>query len=173
MKKILFLLSAVLMGELFAAQWKMAEVKIVMPENPNKFQQLAKEELEFHLQFVAGKLAPGNEFTMVIGSAPAGAPKPKSDESIYIIDGKTIYFYGDDGNARRPKNGSQLAVYTFFKKYFNMRYLRAGNDWVFGDKKAVIDLPEKEACAWVLVSATPSYLNNNREYLHNIVCSLS
>lgn len=37
----------------------------------------------------------------------------------------------------------------------------------------LIDLPEKEACAWVLVSATPSYLNNNREYLHNIVCSLS
>ena len=160
MKKILFLLSAVLMGELFAAQWKMAEVKIVMPENPNKFQQLAKEELEFHLQFVAGKLAPGNEFTMVIGSAPAGAPKPKSDESIYIIDGKTIYFYGDDGNARRPKNGSQLAVYTFFKKYFNMRYLRAGNDWVFGDKKAVIELPEKETIHFI----TPLELINYRVY---------
>ena len=37
----------------------------------------------------------------------------------------------------------------------------------------LIDLPDKETFAWVLVSAMPSYLNNNRAYLHNIVCSIT
>jgi len=34
-------------------------------------------------------------------------------------------------------------------------------------------LPDDETFAWVLVSAMPSYLDENKEYLHNIVCSLS
>lgn len=37
----------------------------------------------------------------------------------------------------------------------------------------LVDLPNDEALAWVLITATPSYLDNNREYLHNIVCSLT
>lgn len=37
----------------------------------------------------------------------------------------------------------------------------------------LVDIPEEETFAWVLVTAIPSYLNNNREYLHNIVCSLT
>lgn len=37
----------------------------------------------------------------------------------------------------------------------------------------LVDLPEKETLAWVLVTAVPSYYKNNTEYLHNIVCSLT
>ena len=37
----------------------------------------------------------------------------------------------------------------------------------------LIELPDDETFAWVLVSAMPSYLDENKEYLHNIVCSLS
>lgn len=37
----------------------------------------------------------------------------------------------------------------------------------------LVDLPDDETFAWVLVSAMPSYLNDNREYLHDIVCSLT
>lgn len=37
----------------------------------------------------------------------------------------------------------------------------------------LVDLPDGETFAWVLVSAMPSYLNDNREYLHDIVCSLT
>ena len=37
----------------------------------------------------------------------------------------------------------------------------------------LMDFPEKETFAWVLISATPSYYTNNTEYLHNIVCSLA
>ena len=37
----------------------------------------------------------------------------------------------------------------------------------------VIDLPEKETLAWVLVTAIPSYFHNNREHLNNIACSLT
>ena len=157
-KTLLVLLLAAM--QLSAAQWKMGEVSIVMPGNPNKNQLRARQELEFHLKFVAGKLIPGKKFTMVIGSAPHWAPKAKPDESIYIIDGNTIYFYGDDGTEKRPKRGSQLAVYTFFKKFFHMRYLRAGDDWVLGDKKAVIDLSEKEIVHFI----TPLELINLRNY---------
>ncbi len=37
----------------------------------------------------------------------------------------------------------------------------------------LIELPDDETFAWVLVTAMPSYLEENKEYLHNIVCSLS
>ena len=37
----------------------------------------------------------------------------------------------------------------------------------------LIDIPEKEVFAWVLVSSTPSYLLENRAYLDGIVFSLS
>lgn len=36
----------------------------------------------------------------------------------------------------------------------------------------LIDFPEEETCAWVLVTATPSYFEKNREQLNTIVCSL-
>lgn len=37
----------------------------------------------------------------------------------------------------------------------------------------LIDFPGQEICAWVLVTAVPSYYQSNTDYLHNIVCSLS
>lgn len=37
----------------------------------------------------------------------------------------------------------------------------------------LVDIPDSETCAWVLVTAMPSYLKDNREYLHSIVCSLT
>ena len=37
----------------------------------------------------------------------------------------------------------------------------------------LVDIPLEETFAWVLVTAAPSYLDNNQEYLHNIVCSLT
>ena len=36
----------------------------------------------------------------------------------------------------------------------------------------MIDFPQDEICAWVLVTATPSYFEDNRDTLHSIVCSL-
>ena len=37
----------------------------------------------------------------------------------------------------------------------------------------MIDFPEEETFAWVLITATPSYFEDSRESLHNIVCSLA
>ena len=37
----------------------------------------------------------------------------------------------------------------------------------------LIDFPEDEVFAWVLITTTPSYFNKNREYLNDIVCSLT
>ena len=37
----------------------------------------------------------------------------------------------------------------------------------------LVDIPLEKTFAWVLVTATPTYLDNNQEYLHNIVCSLT
>ena len=37
----------------------------------------------------------------------------------------------------------------------------------------LVDLTDAETFAWVLVTAMPSYLDDNQEYLHNIVCSLT
>ena len=35
------------------------------------------------------------------------------------------------------------------------------------------DLPEEETLAWVLVTAIPSYYENNKEHLNNMACSLA
>lgn len=37
----------------------------------------------------------------------------------------------------------------------------------------LIDFADAETFAWILVTAAPSYLTANRDYLHNIVCSLT
>lgn len=37
----------------------------------------------------------------------------------------------------------------------------------------LVDFPQEETLAWVLITATPSYLDVNREFLHGIVCSLT
>ena len=37
----------------------------------------------------------------------------------------------------------------------------------------MMDFPEDETFAWVLITATPSYLDANRDSLHSIVCSLA
>ena len=37
----------------------------------------------------------------------------------------------------------------------------------------IVDIPDAETFAWVLVTAAPSYLDSNQEYLHDIVCSLT
>ncbi len=37
----------------------------------------------------------------------------------------------------------------------------------------LLDIPESEVCAWLLISTTPSYFEENREHLNNIACSLS
>lgn len=37
----------------------------------------------------------------------------------------------------------------------------------------LVDFPEEETFAWVLVTAAPSYFERNREYLNDIVCSLT
>ena len=36
----------------------------------------------------------------------------------------------------------------------------------------LIDIPENETLSWVLVSAMPSYIKENKEFIDNIVCSL-
>ena len=37
----------------------------------------------------------------------------------------------------------------------------------------LIDLPEDEVFAWVMITAMPSYLSDNQEYLNNIASSLT
>ena len=37
----------------------------------------------------------------------------------------------------------------------------------------LIDIPEEEVLAWVLVATLPTYYPNHKEHLDNIVCSLS
>jgi len=37
----------------------------------------------------------------------------------------------------------------------------------------LVDFPHDKTFAWVLVSATPEYFNDNKERLHNIVCSIT
>ena len=144
MKK--FFLSLLLLSAFpaFAVEWDMGKVSIVMPKKEHPDHQLIKDELEFHLKYVSGSREPGNEFKMFIGTIPKGAPKAKKGDTFCVIEKNNIYFYGDEGNKKRPHHGALLAVYTFFRKYYNLRYLRPGNDWITGNKGAKITLPDRE-----------------------------
>ena len=144
MKKFLLLTLFVSVISAYAAEWDMSKVTIVMPKKEHANHALAKSELEFHLKHVAGTLASGNEFKMYIGKTPKGAPKAKKGDAYCVIDKNNIYFYGDEGSTKRPYYGSLMAIYTFFRQYYGLRYLRPGNEWITGKTGGKITLPDSE-----------------------------
>ena len=144
MKKLFLLFTLAAVYTVSAAEWDMSKVSIVLPAKEHPNFKLTKQELEFHLKYVAGTLAPGKDFKMHIGTRPKAAPKAQKGDAFCYIDKNDIYFYGDEGSKKRPYHGSLMAMYTFFRKYYNLRYLRPGNEWITGKKGAKITLPEKE-----------------------------
>lgn len=140
-------LFALLLSALAAAgaTWDLTQVTVNMPEKPTLPQQIAQKELELHLKLLAGVRTPGSEFNFYVGKRPANAPAAKAYESCYVIDGKNVYFYGDDrGRGRNQRYGTLFAVYTFLEKHFGILWVRAGNEWIVCKEQRTAVLPERE-----------------------------
>ena len=144
MKKSIVFLAVLASFAAHAVEWDMSKVSVVMPKKVHPNHELVREELEFHLKHVAGTLAPGRDFQMFVGVTPKGAPKAKKGDAYCVIEKNRIYFYGDEGSKKKPYHGSLMAVYTFFRKYYNLRYLRPGNEWITGKKGGKLALPDRE-----------------------------
>ena len=169
MKKILLMLCCCAVTAAFAVEWNMADVSIVMPKKVTPNLERAKKELEFHLNFIGGKVVENGKYKMHIGVRPKGAPKNARFQAVCFIKGNDIYFYGDESRRRPQQCGSLMAIYTFFRKYYDMRYLRPGDEWITCKKGAKITLPDNETITFktklelisLRVYGTDRIVNNN------------
>ena len=66
MKKILLMLCCCAVTAAFAVEWNMADVSIVMPKKVTPNLERAKKELEFHLNFIGGKVVENGKAKVVV-----------------------------------------------------------------------------------------------------------
>ena len=101
--------------------------------------RLAKEELAVHLKAAVGTATP-NGWSFRFGR-PEGAPVPKPFESYYRIDGKTVWFWGDDsGSGRKERWGTLFAVELFAEKELGLVWMWPGDDGTFCPRRDALDL---------------------------------
>ena len=89
--------------------------------------ELARQELKTHLRLAVGSGAPeGWTFKF---ERPAGASEAAEFESLYRIDGKTVWFWGDDrGAGRQQRWGTLFAVELFAEKELGIVWMWPGED---------------------------------------------
>ena len=145
MKKLFVVAAMSLCTAIFAVEFDLSKASIVMPKKKITLpQEIAKKELELHLNLIAKERNPGEEFKFFIGKRPKNAPKAGEYESYYVIDGKNVYFYGDDrGRLRNQRYGTLFALYTFLEKELGVLWTRPGDDWIVCKERKTVTLPDK------------------------------
>ena len=92
-----------------------------------------------------------------------------SPQDIYDWQNEDIFSRRDNVIVIEENQTESFPQYTIVCTLYSADYSDAKNYYA----SYLIDYPEEETFAWVLVTASPSYFENNSEYLHNIVTSLS
>lgn len=112
---------------------------------------LAKAELKQHLARVANVVP--YEFRF---AKPVDAPPPQPFESRYRIDGRTVWFWGDDagpdalwdwgddrGRESQKHNGTLFAVELFAERELGIKWLWPGEDGVVAPCSEILRLPAR------------------------------
>ena len=127
-----------------AGEIDLRTARITVADIGNKSQKRAAEELEKHLSLIAGERSPvdgGCEF--VIGRVAPGKCAAKDWESHAFFDGKTVYFWGDDGGAgERVRCGSLFAVYGFLENALGVKWVRPGDDGIICQNRTAVTVPD-------------------------------
>jgi hypothetical protein len=166
-------------------------IAIVIPDTANSISLFAAEELKKHLDLVfkgdiaISRLSEAKKFKkhLCVGIKPAGYNKNlRPEESVYSIEGKNIYFFGDDAinikysdekpgelknimldevlNLSYNRTGTLFAVYNFLEKELGMRWIKPGDQGLFYSEMQSKSLPPKE------VSWTPALIQRNIRTSH-------
>lgn len=126
----------------FEVDLRTARITVSNPEI--KTQTKAAKELEIHLALIAGERTPAPDgYEFVIGRVAPGKEKAKAWEAHAFADGKTMYFWGDDGELSGGKGfGTLLAVYGFLDKVLDVEWVRPGDDGIVCSKREKVDVPD-------------------------------
>ena len=147
MKRIKTLLCGVIAmlgvsGQAGEIDLRKARITVVNPANRN--QKIAAEELEKHLLLIAGERKPAKDgFEFVIGRIAPKGTAAKAWESHAMVDGGTLYFWGDDGELSENRGrGSVLAVFGFLDELLGVKWVRPGDEGILYTQKTRVDIPD-------------------------------
>lgn len=96
-------------------------------------------------------------------------PSGKTPLDIYDMQNEDLFGKRTNVSVIEKATTQNLPQYELTQSLYSAE--RDGTKNYYGSY--LIDFPEDETLAWVLITATPSYFEGSRESLHNIVCSLA
>ena len=140
-------------------EWNLGKVAVVAPKKPKAEMRAAVEELRYHLGLVAGSEFSDEAPFRFVFRRPKDAASLKPFESRYRIDGRTVWFWGDDGGSdaaldwgdnrgktSRKRHGTRFAVSLFLENELGVRWLWPGEDGIeYAARRTVVLPAHKEA----------------------------
>ena len=126
MKHKLILLAFTAAALLSGAEYQISNIKLTLA-NPKY--QAAYDELKYHLELAAGKLAPQqNALEIIIGKA-GNKDVLQPQEACWLYKDGKLYIWGRDGKKGIP--GTLFAVYGFLDSKLKVRWLYPGEEGVY------------------------------------------
>ena len=145
-----------------AAERDFSRVTIVEPLEARGSSALAVEELKFHLGKVCHSQFAEAAPMKFVFARPADGREPAPFESIYRIDGDSVYFWGDDSGmvmtwklGDRPfqqdkvRNGSLFAVELFVENELGVKWIWPGDDGYLCTQRSRVRLPRRKEASCV------------------------
>ena len=140
----------------------LSKVAIVEPAEAKGSSTLAVEELKFHLGKVCSSQFVEAAPMKFIFARPADGREPAPFESIYRIDGDSVYFWGDDSGmvmtwklGDKPfqqdkiRNGSLFAVELFVENELGVKWIWPGDDGYLFTSRSRVRLPRRKEASYV------------------------
>ena len=140
----------------------LSKVAIVEPAEAKGSSTLAVEELKFHLGKVCSSQFVEAAPMKFIFARPADGREPAPFESIYRIDGDSVYFWGDDSGmvmtwklGDKPfqqdkiRNGSLFAVELFVENELGVKWIWPGDDGYLFTPRSRVRLPRRKEASYV------------------------
>ena len=139
-----------------------SKVTVVEPAEMKGSLALAVEELKFHLGKVCGSQFVEAAPVKFVFARPADGREPAPFESIYRIDGDSVYFWGDDSGMvmtwklgdkpfqqDKVRNGSLFAVELFVENELGVKWIWPGDDGYLCAQRSRVRLPKRKEASYV------------------------
>ena len=140
MKKIFMMLLAAAALLVSGAEYQLSNIKLTLA---NKKYQSAYDELKYHLELAAGKLAPGKDALEIIVGRAGNKDTLQAQEARYLYKNGKLYIWGRDGKNDIP--GTLSAVHTFLDHKLGVRWIYPGEDGVYIPNFKTISFTENES----------------------------
>ena len=145
-----------------AVERDFSRVTIVEPAEMKGSSALAVEELKCHLEKVCHSQFVEAAPAKFIFARPADGREPAPFESIYRIDGDSVYFWGDDSGLvmtwklgdkpfqqDKVRNGSLFAVELFVENELGVKWIWPGDGGCLCTPRSRVRLPKRKEASYV------------------------